>query len=339
MIMGKFGTLVAMVMAICWMSNLINGDDGGNICISTGSRTELVPEVEVKEVRKVDYLPCGECGCDTCIEYSTVFVNRTTYENRTVYYNIEECCKGWAGENCDIPLCNPHCEDGSVCVAPDTCSCPPGYELDDGECEDIDECDTANDGGCEHDCENTDGSYHCECDEGYTLNEDGRSCDFQCNVINSKCIDCSRYQIFTARSETGEITWLEAKETCENLGGVLAMLKTQKINKQVRQYIYSNNLDAEVTKGFWFGLHDRNQEGDFEWMDQTKLADTGFTYWADDNPNNNDKKDVNGQDCVQLWKASSFKWDDDYCSDDANLRKKGYICEFNICGCTCDLRP
>ncbi len=40
---------------------------------------------------------------------------------------------------------------------------------------DIDECDTSN-GRCNHVCTNTNGSYECTCDVGYSLNEDSHTC-------------------------------------------------------------------------------------------------------------------------------------------------------------------
>ena len=40
---------------------------------------------------------------------------------------------------------------------------------------DINEC--AGDHGCHHLCNNTDGSFHCYCDPGYTLNSDGTTCE------------------------------------------------------------------------------------------------------------------------------------------------------------------
>ena len=40
---------------------------------------------------------------------------------------------------------------------------------------DLDECQVVN-GGCEHTCVNTYGSYYCECDDGYSLNEDKHTC-------------------------------------------------------------------------------------------------------------------------------------------------------------------
>ena len=40
---------------------------------------------------------------------------------------------------------------------------------------DVNECAIEN-GGCEHTCVNRAGSYRCECDQGFTLQEDGTSC-------------------------------------------------------------------------------------------------------------------------------------------------------------------
>ena len=41
---------------------------------------------------------------------------------------------------------------------------------------DIDEC-LINNGSCDHNCHNSDGSYTCSCSNGYQLNSDGHACD------------------------------------------------------------------------------------------------------------------------------------------------------------------
>ena len=40
---------------------------------------------------------------------------------------------------------------------------------------DVNECATQN-GGCHHNCHNTVGSYHCSCNDGYTLGRDDHTC-------------------------------------------------------------------------------------------------------------------------------------------------------------------
>ena len=42
-------------------------------------------------------------------------------------------------------------------------------------CVDIDEC-NSNNGGCEQTCSNVDGSFSCDCEIGFTLSGDGRTC-------------------------------------------------------------------------------------------------------------------------------------------------------------------
>ncbi|XP_062611525.1 uncharacterized protein LOC134273339 [Saccostrea cucullata] len=50
------------------------------------------------------------------------------------------------------------------------------------------ECQTSN-GGCAHNCTDTEGSYYCTCRDGYTLNADQRQCDDvdECSVNNGGC--------------------------------------------------------------------------------------------------------------------------------------------------------
>ncbi|XP_041462289.1 sushi, von Willebrand factor type A, EGF and pentraxin domain-containing protein 1-like isoform X3 [Lytechinus variegatus] len=68
--------------------------------------------------------------------------------------------------------------DGSGKTSIVACVCEEGYEKNPGtrSCDDINECTTRN-GGCQHLCENTDGSYFCKCMPGYTLDTaDQHSC-------------------------------------------------------------------------------------------------------------------------------------------------------------------
>ena len=40
---------------------------------------------------------------------------------------------------------------------------------------DIDEC-SANNGGCQYECENTPGSYQCRCESGFALHNNEKNC-------------------------------------------------------------------------------------------------------------------------------------------------------------------
>ena len=42
-------------------------------------------------------------------------------------------------------------------------------------CVDINEC-SSNNGGCQHNCYNTAGSYYCTCNTGWELSSDGQTC-------------------------------------------------------------------------------------------------------------------------------------------------------------------
>ncbi len=66
--------------------------------------------------------------------------------------------------------------------------CLGNKDLDVGCISDIDEC-QVNKGGCSDICDNTAGSFHCQCPNGYYLDEGGFSClglyKYLDDVVNS----------------------------------------------------------------------------------------------------------------------------------------------------------
>ena len=48
---------------------------------------------------------------------------------------------------------------------------------------DIDECELTEMNDCQQHCTNTVGSFNCSCQEGFTLNVDGRNCDGRYKII------------------------------------------------------------------------------------------------------------------------------------------------------------
>ena len=78
--------------------------------------------------------------------------------------NIDECEE--ESDKCGL---NQVCTDtdGSY-----NCLCKPGHrEVQQFECEDIDEC-TNSDHGCDQVCNNTQGGFICSCEEGYERTDD-----------------------------------------------------------------------------------------------------------------------------------------------------------------------
>uniref|UniRef100_A0A671M6F4 Multiple EGF-like-domains 6b n=1 Tax=Sinocyclocheilus anshuiensis TaxID=1608454 RepID=A0A671M6F4_9TELE len=145
------------------------------------------------------------------------------YERRTAYYTayrqvyrqehqtVYKCCPGWsqlngeAGSVCSYGVCfnGGQCREGSAQL----CHCPAGFSGP--SCQygksisnvlncvficssvDIDECQVHN-GGCQHKCVNTRGSYHCQCNAGSRLHVDGRTCIGKTNPCVERNGGCSQ---------------------------------------------------------------------------------------------------------------------------------------------------
>ncbi|RDD36185.1 Latent-transforming growth factor beta-binding protein 1, partial [Trichoplax sp. H2] len=87
------------------------------------------------------------------------------------------------GGTCDYTCANFPCYENVTCtdnVAPltgYTCgSCPQGYTGDGILCSDFDECASSATNNCQQVCVNTIGGYTCDCQSGYQLNADGKTC-------------------------------------------------------------------------------------------------------------------------------------------------------------------
>lgn len=80
--------------------------------------------------------------------------------------------------NCE--LCPPGMTTaGKATESIHECKCPRGFDGNPetgDKCQDVNEC-ASNNGGCAHECQNTRGSFACNCQEGYLLGVDGKSCN------------------------------------------------------------------------------------------------------------------------------------------------------------------
>ncbi|KAH0628973.1 hypothetical protein JD844_010654 [Phrynosoma platyrhinos] len=107
-------------------------------------------------------------------------------------------------------------------------------------------------------------------------------------------------------------SWMDAKVQCEEKHSRLAIVES--MGEQ-------NFLQTRTRhERYWIGLSDRDVEGHWTWLDG-RDSDSGFTYWARGEPNNDDR----GEDCAHLW--GDGKWNDVYCTYPCY-----YICEKPVLG-------
>ena len=78
------------------------------------------------------------------------------------------------GNNCSS---ENRCEQNCVLLEGEVCSCDVGFSLaeNNASCLDVNEC-NATLAICDQLCNNTNGSFMCDCNEGYRLGPDERSC-------------------------------------------------------------------------------------------------------------------------------------------------------------------
>lgn len=100
-------------------------------------------------------------------------VSRLLCKNRR-WVGQEPKCK--VRQNFDGLCAQSHCEQFCKEINGEAeCFCREGFKSEGKKCKDINECEEDN-GNCEFKCENTEGSYRCECPEGMTLGEDKYTC-------------------------------------------------------------------------------------------------------------------------------------------------------------------
>ncbi len=121
------------------------------------------------------------------------------------------------------------------------------------------------------------------------------------------------------------MTWSEAKEYCESLGGHLVTITSLEEQSFVENIVNNGNKNC-----YWIGATDEVTEGDYQWITGESWY---YTNWSSGNPDNSTQRDANGEDYLELVKSKSYKWNDGENNGDIgdhSLSNHGFICEWDF---------
>jgi len=119
------------------------------------------------------------------------------------------------------------------------------------------------------------------------------------------------------------LTWVEAMDVCDNMGGYLAEIQTQ----EQADFIASIAMVEESLTGvssWWLGLTDMGHEG--RWMWGHSLTDSEYTAWATSRPS---LEPHNHDDCVSISFSfyENFLWRDVPCYEKTTAAP---ICQMDL---------
>lgn len=90
------------------------------------------------------------------------------------------------------------------------------------------------------------------------------------------------------------MTWHQARDHCEQLGGHLAIVTSKEESDFVARLASGNDA--------WLGATDAHKEGDWRWLDGTELL---YKHWQDGQPD-----DWQNEDCLEIRNVYGNKWND-----------------------------
>ncbi|XP_060947973.1 hepatic lectin-like [Limanda limanda] len=109
-------------------------------------------------------------------------------------------------------------------------------------------------------------------------------------------------------------SWTQSRTQCTSMSGDLVV-----VNSREEQRFLASRVRGKMETPkdlFWIGLTDSKKEGEWIWLDNTKLHPS-LTFWREGEPNNQKWSNPDGQDCVRMGEkegATDMKsWDDQFC--------------------------
>ncbi|NP_001035129.1 immune-related, lectin-like receptor 4 [Danio rerio] len=113
-------------------------------------------------------------------------------------------------------------------------------------------------------------------------------------------------------SNTNTLDWFKSRDACISDGGHLVIIN----NRDEQEFLMSKT--NKYKGSFWIGLTDKSTEGQWLWVDNTKLS-TDIRYWNGQEPDNwkgYRNEYTEGEDCARIeqnnWNINS--WFDAFCT-------------------------
>ncbi|XP_077118196.1 hepatic lectin-like [Ranitomeya variabilis] len=117
-----------------------------------------------------------------------------------------------------------------------------------------------------------------------------KTCEMGWKQFGDSCYYLTKYKT----------SWTNTRTSCIGKGADLAV-----ITSSSEQLFLSTFSEASISKRYWIGLNDIDEEDEWEWIDGTDY-ETSYQYWKKGEPNNNDD-----EDCAHLWTFG--EWNDVPC--------------------------
>ncbi|KAM9607405.1 LOW QUALITY PROTEIN: C-type lectin domain family 18 member C-like [Trichechus inunguis] len=225
--------------------------------------------------------------------------------------SVSGCFKAWdhTGGLCEVPRnpCRMSCQNhGHLNVSTCHCHCPPSYT---GRY-----CQVRCSVRCVH------GRFReeecsCICDVGFG----GAQCTTKVHFPFHTCDLRIDGDCFMISSEAD--TYYRAKMKCQGKGGVLAQIKSQKVQDILAFYLGRLETTSEVTdsdfetRNFWIGLTYKTAKDSFRWTTGEYHPFTSFAFGQPDNQGFGN--------CVELQALAAFNWNNQRCKT-----RNRYICQF-----------
>ncbi|XP_052061897.1 protein crumbs homolog 1-like [Mytilus californianus] len=273
-----------------------------NPCLNGGTCTDSSSGYQCKCLNGFSGKDCQVCAISAN--------DWTLYDGK--YYMFVENAINWNNAQVNTfrqinPCSKNPCLNGGTCTVSSSsyhCKCLNGYSGKDCQVETCSTNPCLNGGTC------TDSSsgYQCKCLNGFS----GKDCQVCAISANDWTLYDGKYYMFVENA----INWNNAQQDCLSRGGRLAEVYSQNVGAWLRR-----QASRRGGSGWWVGASDLAQEGVWTWTSGNQVE---YTDWAYREPNNGGWK--TNQDCLQLWKEKSYRWDDLRCSDFRN-----YICQRKTC--------